>query len=158
MTGSTFSSTIRSAGHGASSPAVLEWRSWPLVEHKRWSWLMVVSILATGAVCAYLGQSWLPGLLAVGGLAVTLWQFFVPVSYKIDSLGLRRSALGRTRVFAWQGVRAYQLRPTGVVLFQRPDPTSVDLLRSIFIPYPADEDEVHCALREHLSHAVELPP
>jgi hypothetical protein len=157
MTGSTFSSTLRSAGHGASSPAVLEWRIWPLVEHIRWSWLVVVSILATGAVCAYLGQSWLAGLLAVGGLAVTLWQFFVPVSYKIDSLGLRRSALRRTRHVPWQAVRAYQLRPTGIVLFQRPDPTAVDLLRSIFIPYPGDEDEVLCALREHLSHAVELP-
>jgi hypothetical protein len=156
--GSTFSSTLRSVDQEASSQAVLRWRSWPLVEHKRWSWLVALGIIALGGACAYLGQSWLPGLLAVGGLAVTLWQFFVPVGYKIDSLGLRRSALGRTRVFGWQGVRAYQVRPTGIVLFQRPDPTAVDLLRSIFIPYPADEDEVLCALREHLSHAVELPP
>ena len=58
---------------------------------------------------------------------------------------------------AWQAVRAYQLRSTGVVLFQQPDPSAIDLLRSIFIPYPADEDELLCALRDYLSHAVELP-
>jgi len=54
-------------------------------------------------------------------------------------------------------VRAYQLRPTGVVLYQRGDPSTFDLLRSLFVPYPADEDEMLCAMREHLTHAVELP-
>jgi hypothetical protein len=54
-------------------------------------------------------------------------------------------------------VRAYQLRPTGVVLYRRDDPTTVDLLRSLFVPFPADEDSMLCALREHLPHAVELP-
>jgi hypothetical protein len=156
--GSTFPTTPRTARRAAPADSVLQWRIWPLAEHKRWSWLLVVGVLATGGICAYLGKSWLAGLLVVLGLSVTLWKFFVPVSYEIESLGLRRSSLGRSRVIAWQAVRAYQLRPTGVLLFQRPDPTAVDLLRSIFIPYPADDDEVLCAVRELLSHAVELPP
>jgi len=157
MMGSTLSSTRRSVNQGASASAVLEWRSWPLAEHKRWSWLIVLGILAAGGVCAYLSNSWLLGLLAAVGLTATLWHFFVPVGYEIDSLGLRRSALGRTRPVAWQAVRAYQLRPTGVLLFQRPDPAAIDVLRSIFISYATDEDEILCALREYLGHAVELP-
>lgn len=155
---STFPSTSRTVEQEASAPAELQWRSWPLVEHKRWSWVIAIFVLSVGGICAYLSDSWLPGLLAVMGMAATLWQYFVPVSYAIDSLGIRRSALGRTRLVAWPAVRAYKLRPTGTLLFQRPDPTAIDFLRSIFIPYPPDEDEVLCALRDFLSHAVELPP
>jgi hypothetical protein len=117
----------------------------------------VVGVLATGGFCAYLSHNLLPGLLAVIGLTVTMWQFFSPVRYEIDSMGIRRSALGRTHVVEWTAVGAYQQRPTGVLLFQRPDPTAIDVLRSVFIPFPADDDEVLCALREYLSHALELP-
>jgi hypothetical protein len=103
------------------------------------------------------GGGWLLAVAAVVGLAGTLWQLLLPVRYEADSLGIRRNALGRSRLIPWHAVRAFQLRPTGVVLYQRVEPTTIDLLRSAFIPYPADEDELLCALREHLPHAVELP-
>jgi hypothetical protein len=45
-----------------------------------------------------------------------------------------------------------------MLLFQRPDPTAIDVLRSVFIPFPIDDDEAVCALRDYLSHALELPP
>jgi hypothetical protein len=121
-------------------------------------WLVFLGILAIGAGVAYLSTSWLLGLIATVGLVATLWQFFVPVTYEVGPLGLRRSALGRTRLIGWQAVRSYQLRPSGIVLFRHPDPNAIDLLRSAFIPYPDDADDILCALREHLSHAVELPP
>jgi hypothetical protein len=135
----------------------LQWRVWPLVDNRRWSWLAVVGILSVGAMVAYFGRSWLLALLAMMGLAATLWKFFVPVKYELGSLGLRRSAIGRTTFLAWHAVRAYQLRPTGAVLFSRPDPTAIDLLRSVFMPYPAEDDDALCALRNNLSHALELP-
>ena len=140
-------------------PAVdqLRWRRWPLVDNKRWSWLTIVGILAIGGTVSYFSSSWLVALLAMVGLTATLWQFFVPVRYELGLLGLRRSAFGRTTFLGWQAVRAYQLRPTGAVLFTRPDPTAIDLLRSVFVPYPAEEDEALCALRNYLPHAVELP-
>jgi hypothetical protein len=140
-------------------PAIdkLQWRAWPLVDKKQWSWLAIVGILATGAFVSYFSTSWWLALLAMAGLTATLWKFFVPVRYELGPVGLRRSAVGRTTLLAWQAVRAYQLRPTGAVLFRRPDPTPIDLLRSVFMPYPADEDDALCALRIYLSHAVELP-
>ena len=97
------------------------------------------------------------GLVAVGTLALALWQFLLPVTYEICSLGVRRYALGRMRLVPWTAIRAYQLRSTGVVFFQRTDPTAVDLLSSLFVPYPSDEDEVVVAVRLYLPHAVELP-
>ncbi|HEX2477181.1 MAG TPA: hypothetical protein VHK01_20665 [Lacipirellulaceae bacterium] len=140
-------------------PAIdkLQWQAWPLVDKKRWSWMALVGIAAVGAFVSYFGNSWLLASLAMAGLTATLWKFFVPVHYELGSLGLRRSAFGRTTFLAWQAVRAYQVRPTGAVLFSRPDPTAIDLLRCVFVPYPAEEDDALCALREHLTHAVELP-
>ena len=135
----------------------LHWRSWPLVDQSRWSWLVVFGIVAVGGLVWYLGGGWLLAVAAIGGLAAVLWQFLLPIRYEIDARGLRRRALRRSRLIPWHAVRAYQLRPTGVVLYRRDDPTTVDLLRSLFVPFPADEDSMLCALREHLPHAVELP-
>jgi len=154
---STFPSTLPRVDEDPPAPPALEWRSWPLVDHPRWSWLVVVGILAAGGIVANLGDSWLLGAATVVGLAATLRQFFLPINYEVDSLGVRRHALGRRRLVPWHAVRAYQPRPTGVVLYQRPDPTTVDLLRSLFVPYPDEEDEALIALRHYLSHAVELP-
>jgi hypothetical protein len=44
----------------------------------------------------------------------------------------------------------------GLILFQRPDPAAVDVLNSFFVPKPPDEDELLCAARLYLAHAVEL--
>jgi hypothetical protein len=105
----------------------------------------------------WLGGGWLLGLLAVAAIALALWQFLLPVTYEICSLGVRRYALGRMRLVPWSAIRAYQLRSTGVVFFQRSDPTAIDLLSSLFVPYPTDEDEVVVAVRLYLAHAAELP-
>lgn len=152
-------STSRTRARNAAQEQqpLLRWRCWPLVDRARWSWLAPVGVVVVGGIVVYMSGSWLLGPLVAAGLAATLWQCFVPVHYEIAALGLRRSALGRSRLVPWQAVRAYQLRSTGIVLYQRPDPTKVDLLRSIFVPYPADEDELLCAVRENLAHAVELP-
>jgi hypothetical protein len=117
----------------------------------------MAGIVAAGGLVVYLAESWLLGTLVGFGLTATLREFFVPVGYEVDSLGLRRKMLGRARVTPWHTIRSYRLRPTGVILFQRPDPIAIDLMRSVFVPYPADEDEALCALRQHLPHAVELP-
>ena len=154
--GSTTRTTMHQAGQ--DSAATLRWRSWPLVDQPRWSWLTACGMLGAGGMVWYLGGGWLLAIAAIGGLAATLWPFLLPIRYEIDTLGLRRYALGRTRLIPWHAVRSYQLRPTGVVLYRRADPTKIDLLRSLFVPFPADEDSMLCAMREHLPHALELPP
>jgi hypothetical protein len=154
--GSTVPGVVRPVDEDRSAH-VTRWRSWPSVERPRWSWLVIVGIASIVGMVAYVGQSWLFALLMAIGLAITLWQLFVPVDYEIGPVGLQRSALGRTRLLPWHAVQAYQARSTGVVLYQCHDPMTVDLLRSLFLPYPDDPEEMLAGLRQHLSHAVELP-
>jgi hypothetical protein len=141
----------------SSSPSIIRWRSWPLVNDRPWSWLLPAGILCAGAVVWWLGGGWLLGLTAIVSLALAVWQYLLPVTYEFCSLGIRRYALGRMRLVPWTAIRAYQLRPTGVVFFKQPDPTPADLLSSLFVPYPNDEDEVVIAVRLYLPHAVEVP-
>jgi len=135
--------------------ASVRWRSWRLVDEPSWSWTVPLGILIVGGFASWYG-SWLVAVAAMAALSVVLWQFLLPVTYEVTQLGLRRFALGRIRLVPWQAVRAYQLRPTGVVFFQNPNPTSVDLLISLFVPYPEDEDEMLIAVRLYLPHAVEV--
>lgn len=137
-------------------PAALRWRCWPLMDHARWSWTVPLGILAIGAMVMSSG-GWFTSAIAVAALTITMWQFFVPVAYEVDSLGIRRRWLGHAQLVPWHLVRAYQARPTGIVLFQRTDAIAIDSLRSIFLPYGADADESLCVVRQYLSHAVELP-
>jgi hypothetical protein len=154
-------STVRSLTQQieAESPpsATIRWRSWPLASDLRWSWMLPAGILSVGALVAWLSGGWLIGIVAGGTLAVALWQYLLPVTYEICSLGVRRYAFGRMRLVPWSAIRAYQLRSTGVVFYQRSDPTAIDLLNSLFVPYPSDEDEVVVAVRLYLPHAVEVP-
>jgi hypothetical protein len=126
------------------------------VDHRRWSWLALVGLLAVAGVGARVSGSWVLALAAALGLAATLWQFFLPVRYEISAAGLRRSVLGRTRLIPWPAIHAFQLRPTGVVFYGRADAVPADVLRALFVPYPADEDEFLCGIRQHLPHAAEL--
>jgi hypothetical protein len=86
-----------------------------------------------------------------------VWKYLLPVTYEFCSLGVRRYTLRRMRLVPWTAIRAYQLRPTGIVFFRRSDPTPVDLLSSLFVPYPSDEDEAVVTVRLNLPHATELP-
>jgi hypothetical protein len=153
-------STLPSAAqptHDVRDTPSLRWRNWPLADRPHWSWLMIAGILSVAGLVAYVGESWLFAFIVAIGLSITLWQYFVPVDFEVGHLGLRQTALGRTRLVPWHAIQAYQPRATGVVLYQRYDPTKIDLLCSLFVPFPADADETLAALREQLVHAVELP-
>ena len=155
--GSTIRSTTPPVEPQQLAAGSLRWRSWPLVDQPAWSWLVPLGILLVGCFVFWLGGGWFLALVASAALATALWQFVLPVSYEVTSLGLRRLTLRRVRLVPWQAIRAYQMRATGVAFFQRPDPTAMDMLSSLFVPYPPDEDELLVAVRLYLRHAVELP-
>ena len=154
-------STVRSMSPPFPPPQLaagsLRWRSWPLVDQPMWAWLVPLGILSIGGFVFWLGGSWILALVACAALAAAFWQFLLPVTYEVTSLGLRRQALRRRRLIPWQAIRAYQLRTTGVACFRRPEPTAMDLPNCLFVPYPPDADELLVALRLYLPHAVDVP-
>ena len=155
--GSTVRSLTQQSESESATSSTIRWQSWPLFDHPRTSWLLPAAIGCVGAVVWILGGGMLLALSAIAALCIAMWQFLLPITFEVCSLGVRRYALGRMRLVPWSAIRAYQLRSTGAVFFQRPDPADIDMLTSFFIPYPSDEDEMVVAVRLYLSHAVELP-
>jgi len=152
---STSQSVSRPAG--AEQPEVLTWRSWPLVDQPRLTWLILVLLVCFGGSVWYLGSSAILALAAVVGLSVTLWSFLLPVHYEIAPIGIRRRVLNRTRLVPWYAIRAYQLRDSGIVLYQHSKADSLELLQSLFVPFPPEGDELLVTVRLYASHAIQLP-
>ncbi len=128
-----------------------------MAEHAAWSWLVPLALVGVGGVVDYGGGGPLWGAVAAVALAISLWQFVLPVDYEISPAGCSRQVLGRERLVPWGAVRSYQPRVTGIMLFRRADPAAIDALGSWFVPYPADKDEMLAMARFYLQHAVELP-
>lgn len=127
------------------------------MDHPKWSWIVPLGVLLIGLFVDAVGDSWILAIAAIAAMMIAIWSFFLPVTFEITSMGLRRKALRQIRIVLWPTIRAYQLRSTGIALFQRPDPSAFDLASSLFVPYPEDADELVVAVRLYLPHAVELP-
>jgi hypothetical protein len=115
--GSTVRSLTQQVEVESSQLATIRWRDWPLANDWRRSWLLPAGILCVGALVGWLGGGWLIGLVAIAAIALAMWQYLLPMTYEINSQGIRRYALGRMRLVPWTAIRAYQLRSTGVVFF-----------------------------------------
>ncbi len=66
---SSISSSVQSAHRENAASDVLRWRSWPLVDHPRWSWAVPAAVLAVGGGVVYLSGSWLAGAVATASTA-----------------------------------------------------------------------------------------
>ena len=139
----------------------LRWRHWPLRAYWPWSLLVPLGIVAAGIVVSVVCGQAVPGVLAGLVLVWSLVRFLLPQEYIAHSGGFQRLWFGRVgaeRIRSWQALRAYQLRATGLALFDRFPRVPLHVLRGQFLPYGNDPDELLCAIREFAPHAEELPP
>ncbi len=96
-------------------------------------------------------------ILAVAALLIVTRSFFLPTIYEITPFGIRCKTVRQIRLIPWSAVHAHQFRSTGLLLYHRADPTPLDIIGSLFVPYPAEADELVVAARLYLPHSTELP-
>lgn len=135
----------------------LRWRIWPLVDRIAWSWLLPLGIGLVGLFVFWTGSNLILSIGAMIAFATALWPMWLPTTFEVTSLGLRRKTPRRIRLIPWTAIRSYQLRPTGAMLFQQPVPSAIGIANGLFVPYPQDPGELVVALRLYLPQAIELP-
>jgi hypothetical protein len=128
-----------------------------MLDHLAWSWLLPLGIALVGLFVFWTGSSLLLAIAAVIAVATSMWSMWLPITFEVTSLGLRRKTPRRIRLVPWTAICAYQLRTTGAMLFQQPEPSPLDIARGLFVPYPPEPDDLVVALRLYLPHATELP-
>jgi hypothetical protein len=123
-------------------PAVLRWRSHPLVDDYPRSLLLVAAVIA---VCVGVWISFDSAgfaALAAAFLVASLARYFVPTDYELDASGASVRFLGHLRRVGWGDVRRFFVAPEGVQLSPFARPSRLESFRGTFLRFAGNRDEV----------------
>ncbi len=136
-------------------PPLVRWRSWPLRENPLAAAFVLAALIAAG-----FGVHWVTGgvLLAVFAsiaLTASMWRYFVPVTYELNTDGIHQWTLGRHRRAPWNEVRHYETCPGGVMLLPHAEACPIDAFRGLYLPWGDRGEEVMNQVRYYLEPAVD---
>ena len=136
-------------------PPSLRWRSWPLRDEPLRASLVVLGLVAAGAILITCGVAAHMALLAVLALAITLWRIFVPVAFELNADGVNQTLLGQRRQLPWSAVRRYEVNAAGVLLLPHADRCSMDFFRGLYLPWNRHREELLTQIRYHLGETID---
>ncbi len=142
------------ASHRDNLPSI-RWRSWPLADD-----LLRTMIVVVGLVVAWVVVRWVTGqtamaVIALVALAISLWRFFLPVSYELSVEGVDQWFFGHKRRIPWKTVRRYEIRPAGVLLLPRSERCPMDVFRGLYLPWGNRREEILAQLHSYLGESDE---
>ena len=83
-------------------------------------------------------------------LGLSLWRFFLPVTFELNAEGVEQSLLGWQRRIPWAAIHRYEICKAGVLLFSQADRCPIDVMRGLYLPWEEHRDEVLAHVRYHL--------
>lgn len=133
--------------------AVLEpirWQSWPLVKSPARTAAVLAGIATVGLLVRAVVGDWLLGLLAAAAVLVSLWRFFIPVTYGLSEYGVEQRVYGRCLRIPWRAIRRFEICSAGVLLVPHGERTVMAPFRSLYLPWEGHCDEVLAFMRHFL--------
>ena len=141
--GSTFPSTVQPA---QSEQTAIRWRSWPLGDQSRWSWLVIVGILLVSA-WSYFWRKLAVGGGSRGGTGDGAVAVFRAGSLRSVGAGNPANGSRPNPVSAVaRGVAPINCGRAAWCFISSLSRSRSICCEACFLPYPADEDELICAL------------
>lgn len=95
------------------------------------------------------GQGYL-ALLALAGVVLAGWRFFVPIAYQVNAEGVEQFALGLRWKIPWEAIGRYEVADSGVWLLPTRTRRPMDILRGVYLPWGEHREEVLAHIRYHL--------
>ena len=136
----------------------LRWRSWPARENPLRAALTVAALCVLGLTIGWLTRQTVLAWFGAGTMAISMWRFFLPVDFEFGVRGVDQVVLGRRRHRPWASIHAYKTCLDGVLLLPCRDFCLMDMLFSLYLPWPGHRGEVLAQLREHLGEPLEELP
>lgn len=133
-----------------SPPEAIIWRSWPLGDKPLGGSIVLVALAVAGA-----GVQWVTGrthfaLLAMAVLSITLWRFFLPVTFELNADGVSQWLFSRHKQISWQTIYRYEICTNGVLLLPFADRCPMDSFRGLYLPWGDHRAEVLAHVHHYL--------
>ncbi len=120
----------------------LEWVSFPMKERPKAAVALVAIILVSAfAASTMMGNFWW-GIIGIALLFLSMWSFFLPVEFRMDSVGVRKKSPFGTEVRKWREVRSIVADPNGVLLSPFKEPTRLAKFRGLGVQFSSNREEV----------------
>ncbi|MCR9119446.1 MAG: hypothetical protein NXI22_21140 [bacterium] len=115
-------------------------------------WAIVV--VAVAILGVWLSGDVFTAALVVTGLLLCLWRVWAPVKIHLGPRGVVEDIFGRRWRFSWRSIARYESRRDGLVLFASPEPSPLAPLRSLFVPWRGQREQLETVVDYYLA-AVE---
>jgi hypothetical protein len=124
-------------------PEVLEWRSHPARERPLAAAALLVIMLAASWGAVQFGQGIWWGIIGFAMLALSMWSFILPTSYRLDASGALKKSVFGTERRAWREVRSTVPDRWGMLLSPFPRPSRLARFRGLSLQFsPGNREDV----------------
>lgn len=120
----------------------LEWVSWPAKERPGATVALVAIMLVSAfAASVMMGNIWW-GVIGIALLILSMWSYFLPVEFVMDSAGVNKKSLFGNEVRKWREVRSIVPDANGVLLSPFKEPTRLAKFRGLGVQFSGNREEV----------------
>ena len=89
--------------------------------------------------------------MGIAVLFLSGWTYFLPVTFIMDSEGVRKKSPFGTEIKKWSQVKSIVPDKYGVLLSPFPQPTRLAKFRGLSVQFSSNREEVLEFIREHTS-------
>ncbi len=125
-----------------SIPEPVRITNWPLRDDGVRAWLMVGGLVLVSALAAAVADRMLVGCVTLAALALSVWRLWFPVTFDFSSRGVVQTCWKRQRRITWSQIPRYEVLSRGVLLSADEEPTPLAPLRSIYVGWHGQRDEL----------------
>lgn len=120
----------------------LEWVSWPMKEKPGATVVLVVIMLVSAFAASVMMENIWWGIIGIALLLLSMWSYFLPVEFVMDSAGVSKKSLFGKEVRKWREVRSIVTDANGVLLSPFKEPTRLAKFRGLGVQFSGNREEV----------------
>jgi hypothetical protein len=103
--------------------------------------LVAIMLVSSFAASVMMGNIWW-GIIGLALLFLSMWSYFLPVEFTMDSAGVRKKSPFGTEVRKWEEVRSIIPDANGVLLSPFKQPTRLAKFRGLGVQFSGNREEV----------------